>query len=304
MKGCSTFVAVLLFVTAQTLLAVACWGQRQTANSAPTQLQQGTQPQQSSSSSAAGTVAVNGASTPVASATAAQADSLPVGVTLTAEFSGTVNAKKLKVGDTVKAALAQDLVSGGKLVAKSGSRLVGHVTEVQVRSDENPESRLSMVFDKIELKHHREMSFQAIVEALAPPAPRRSLVDEPDQMMPPPVAAVGGVSSGSGRSAGATSTRTTSTATNLSNAAALGQVAVVGSNPGSLPGNARGISTRPRSSGATPISGGTGMHGVYGLKDLTLQNSKSNTNSAPVIVSTKSNVKLENGTQVVLLIVN
>jgi hypothetical protein len=45
------------------------------------------------------------------------------------------------------------------------------------------------------------------------------------------------------------------------------------------------------------------MHGVYGLKGLALAAPNSAAESGPAIVSTKSDVKLESGTQVVLLVV-
>lgn len=300
MKGCSTFVAVLLFVTAQSLVAVSCGAQAQSTTTTATP-QQGNQLGPSSTTPATPNATISASSL---SASAENAGVLPRGTTLIAEFSGTLNAKKLKPGDKVKAVLTQDLISGGRLVAKSESKLVGHVIEAQARSEENPESRLSVVFDKMQLKGHHELNFQAVVQALAPPAQRRSLVDEPDPMMPPPAGSVAGMSRGQvGR--GISGGRTSSSATNLSNSStSLGQIAVVGSTPGNLPGNSRGTASRSSSNGATPISGGTGMRGVYGLKDLTLQAAKNGANSATAIVSTKSNVKLESGTQVILLIVN
>lgn len=46
------------------------------------------------------------------------------------------------------------------------------------------------------------------------------------------------------------------------------------------------------------------MHGVYGLKDLALAAPGPGSNSGPAIVSTKSDVKLQNGTQIIILVVN
>jgi len=46
------------------------------------------------------------------------------------------------------------------------------------------------------------------------------------------------------------------------------------------------------------------MHGVYGLKGLALAAPGSAAESGPAIISTKSDVKLESGTQVILLVVN
>src|SRR6266567_3582037 len=104
-----------------------------------------------------------------------------------AEFNGNLDAKKLKPGDRIKAEVTQDVLSHGKIVIPIESKLVGHVTEVKARSGEDPESRLGLVFDKVLLKHHQELDFQGVIQALSPPALRRSKVDEPDQMLPPAV---------------------------------------------------------------------------------------------------------------------
>ena len=224
-----------------------------------------------------------------------------------AELSHSLNARKLKPGDKVKAVLAQDLIAHGKLVAKTNSKLVGHVTEVKARSPQEPESSLGVVFDKILLKHHQELDFQGVVQALAPPAPRRSRVDEPDQMMPPPMLSPGNVSGSDTGRRGATtpssSGRSPSTATTLaSSVTSLGQVTVVASTPGSNPGDSMST-VRVAGSGNQPISGGVGMRGVHGLKNLDLKTSTNGTHPGPVIVSTKSDVKLDTGTQIVLLVV-
>jgi hypothetical protein len=233
---------------------------------------------------------------------------LPPGTNVMAELSHSLNARKLKPGDKVKAVLAQDLIAHGRIVAKTNAKLVGHVTEVKARSPENPESQLGMVFDKILLKHHQELDFKGVVQALAPPAPRRSRVDEPDQMMPPPMLTPAASTPGSdstrrGSSSSSSSGRAPSTATTLaSSVTSLGSVTVVGSTPGSNPGDS--VSTiRPSATDNKPISGGIGMHGVYGLKNLDLKLAKDKASPGPVIVSTKSDVKLESGTQVVVLVV-
>src|SRR6185312_15384058 len=158
-----------------------------------------------------------------------------LGSTILAELSGSLNARKLKPGDKVKAVLAQDLLAGGQIIAKVNSRVLGHVTEIKRRSESDPESRLGVVFDKILLKKHQELDFQAIVQALAPPVVRRSRVDEPDQMMPPGVRRVGGDSIATGgRGSGPRSTVPVAT---MSSATVLGPVATVQSNPGSNPGD-------------------------------------------------------------------
>jgi hypothetical protein len=303
MKGCSMFVAVMLIAPASPL-----WAQAQSQSEArttaalnhnPAPAQPGATTQELTTSAPAG-----GTSVAPAPAPAHNASGVPQGSTLLAEFANSLNAKKLKPGDRIKAILDQDLILGGKLVAKSESKLIGHVTEVRAHSKESPESRLGVVFDKILLKHHQELDFEAVVQALAPPAPRRSRVDEPDQMLPPPVLSAGNVNTiGRNSNSSSNSNRSTSSSSTLSSSVAtMGQVAVVGSTPGMSPGN---ISTvQPAMLNNKPMSGGTGMHGVYGLKNLNLIASTDAGKQAAVIVSSKSDVKLESGTQIVLLVVS
>jgi hypothetical protein len=277
MKTCSTITAVLLFAVSWITDANSVYAQAQAQAG-------NTQPQQ----------------------TEVQSITLSSGSTVMVELSHSLNTHKLKPGDKVKAVLAQDLVARGRVVANTGSKLLGHVTEVKAHSTQDPESRLGIVFDKILLKHHKEIDFQGVVQAVAPPAPRRSRVDEPDQMMPPPMLGVGSISSSDPNRRGSSSSSSVgrgSTGSVLaSSAATLGQVAVVASNPGSNPGD--GMTTvRATASQNKVISGGVGMRGIYGLKNLELKPSPDKTNPAPVIVSTKSDVKLESGTQVVVLVV-
>lgn len=287
MKCCAWFLSLPLSIAVLILKGTLCTAQAQPGEGAKAQAQQA----QSS------TIArIGSASAPARAAAASSARpvikpvTLATGTTLVAEFSGSLNARKLKPGDKVKVVLAQDLIAGGKIVAKTGSKLVGHVTEVKACSPQDPESRLGVVFDKILLKHHNELPLQAVVQALAPPVLRPSLVDEPDQMMPPMFGATRS-SVNSGRSSNATAL--------ASSVTTVEPVTTVQNTPGNSVSSVRVAASANR-----PMTGGTGVHGIYGLKNLMLSPSTTDANPGPVIVSTKSDVKLESGTQVVLLVVN
>ncbi len=122
---------------------------------------------------------------PNTAAAVAPASSQPKTSFLLVELTRSLKAKKLKPGDKIKASVTQDVVSHGKVIIPVETRLVGHVTEVSVRDHGNPESRLGIVFDRILLKQFHEIAFKAVVQAVAPPAPRPSRVDQPSQMLPP-----------------------------------------------------------------------------------------------------------------------
>jgi hypothetical protein len=105
------------------------------------------------------------------------------GSILYAEISKTVDAKKAKVGDPVTAQLLADVIGHGKILLRRDSKLMGHVTEVQARSQENPESRLGIVFEKAMPKGGQEMPFRSVLLALRP-APRITF-DVPSAPAPP-----------------------------------------------------------------------------------------------------------------------
>jgi len=301
MKSCSTLSQLTILTAGSLLSSVLVLAQPQ-QSSAAAQIQGAAVPAQTSANHGINSVA--GESVAVSSAPAAKPRVIGLGSTILAEFSGSLNVKKLRPGDKVKAVLAQDLLAGGQIIAKVNSKVLGHVTEIKRRSEDDPESRLGVVFDKILLKKHQGLDFQAIVQALAPPVVRRSRVDEPDQMMPPPTLSVTSPLPGQSGSRSSSTTRSTSSATTLATTmGTVGPMTTVASTPGMNPGN--GLThVRTQASTTSPASGGVGMHGVYGLKGLALAAPSSASQSGPAIVSTKSDVKLESGTQVVLLVVN
>lgn len=224
-----------------------------------------------------------------------------------AEFSGGLNVKKLKPGDKIKAEVSQDVLWHGRIIIPEDSKLLGHVTEVKRRTADDPESRLGLVFDRVLLKHHQEVDFQGVVQALSPPALRRSKVDEPDQMLPPSALTMnqnsagpmGGVATGRGSSANAT-TKSMSIAT-----MPAGVPLYTEANPGSNPGAAVGsdLKRNPNQSEQKPMSAGM-PRGVFGIKGLSLSQGPSTSTPGPVIVSNVYDVKLEGGTQVLLNVTN
>jgi hypothetical protein len=221
------------------------------------------------------------------------------------ELTKGLTAKKLKPGDKVKAQVAQDIVSHGKVIIPVETELIGHVTEVCARDSANAESRLGIVFDRILLKHYHDINFQGVVQTVAPPAPRPSRVDQPSQMLPPSmvagtrdtgVAPIGGMSSASSRrgQAGPSSSSTTS---GVGDTTTYQSSIMVKQSPST---HADGSSAQlETTSGGTPMSIGMPL-GVRGLKGLSLSTAPSASTPGPVIVSNTDNIKLDSGTQILL----
>ncbi len=189
---------------------------------------------------------------------------------LEVELTRNVDAKRAKAGDPVEAKLTQDVKADGKVVLHRGARLVGHVSEAQARSKENPESRLGIVFDKAAGKHGEEFAFRAVVMAIAPPQEGPSnIAGDPTRLSSGP--AMGGQPFGAGSAVGGPS---------ASAAPSVG-AATHGGAGGTL----------------TPSS-----RGVIGLPGVALRPSAVGGIQGTVIISGNHNVKLDSGTQMLLLV--
>jgi hypothetical protein len=305
MKSSWISAAVVLFAAWPSSSTAYVAGLNQAKSSdTPVQQAQSSTPAANGQSSAQTSMAAKTEVAPAAApAPAAQPQSK--GSYMLVELTKGLTAKKLKPGDKVKAEVAQDVVSHGKVIIPVETELIGHVTEVCPHDSANPESRLGIVFDKILLKHFHDINFQAVVQTVAPPAPRPSRVDQPSQMLPPSMivgardngtAPIGGMSSAASRR-GQASTTSNATISQASATATFQSSITVKQSPSN---HAHGSSTQPETaSGGTPMSIGMPL-GVRGLKGLSLSTVPSASTPGPVIVSNTDNVKLESGTQILL----
>jgi hypothetical protein len=224
---------------------------------------------------------------------------------LLVELSKSLKAKKLKPGDKVKAEVTQDVLSHGKVIIPVETELIGHVTEVSVRDESNPESRLGIVFDRIVLKHYHDINCQAVVQALAPPVVKRSRVDQPSQMLPPSMMGSGtrqSTSGAMGRASGSPSSRGqsgSSTAMSSSNSIGYQAPLTVKQSPTTSVASGTAAAQLDVAPGGKPMSIGM-PQGVTGLKGLSLSPGPTTDTPGPLIVSSTDNVKLESGTQILL----
>lgn len=282
----------------------AMFAQQTSADSKPVQQAQSPQSSASLKSPVEPSVTVKSTSpaTSTGTTTPAAAPAQPKGSYMLVELSNGLKAKKLKVGDKVKAEVSQDIVSHGKVIIPVETKLVGHVTEVSPKDSAHPESRLGIVFDRILLKHFHDIDFEAVVQAVSQPVIRRSRVDEPSQMLPPSMMGGGmrdNTTPTNGRGSTGTQGRTT-TNSGASTSASLTTIQApitVKESPSTHADSAGALLAV--SSNGKPMSVGM-PQGVFGLKGLSLSTAPSTDTPGPVIVSNTDNVKLDAGTQILL----
>ena len=75
---------------------------------------------------------------------------LDSGTHLTGQLQNTIDVRRARVGDQVVLKTTQAIKSGGRTVVGKGSQLVGHVTEVAQKTKGNGESRVGILFDRLE----------------------------------------------------------------------------------------------------------------------------------------------------------
>ena len=72
------------------------------------------------------------------------------GTQLVAELESTLDAKRARVGDRVVLRTTEAIKENGRTVVKKGARLIGRVTEVEQGAKGRGESRISLLFDRLE----------------------------------------------------------------------------------------------------------------------------------------------------------
>jgi hypothetical protein len=84
-----------------------------------------------------------------------------------AELTVSVDAAKVRPGDPITAKLLDDTQATEKLPA--GSTLLGHVIEARGHSEQTPQSKLSIAFDKVRLKNGHEIPVDLAITNIAAP---------------------------------------------------------------------------------------------------------------------------------------
>jgi hypothetical protein len=249
-----------------------------------------------SDSTSAQTNASVGAKAPAGSANNAIA--LSDGATMNAALKGSLDAKKSKVGDRVEAETTRDVKENGKVVLRKGTRLVGHVTEVQAREKSQAKSQIGVAFDRAELRNGQQVPLNASIQALAAAqsAARASAAD--DDAFAGVGAGASAAGAGASRGGGLVGGTLQSTSSTVSS---------VGSGVGSTASGVAGGTVNAAAHSTDAVGGlnaagalTSNSRGVFGLEGTSLDAAASSATQGSLIVSSTKNVHLDSGTQMVL----
>jgi hypothetical protein len=219
--------------------------------------------------------------------------------TLNAELSKSIDTKKAKEGDQVFAKTTQETTTSAGTKIPKNTKLIGHVTEVKAKGKGDAASSLGFVFDKAVLKGGQEVPLHAVIQAIAAP-PQVPLGDMTNSDTGTPTPNAG--SSGSMGSRPSPNGGAVGQATN-----AIGQTTnAVGQTANTATGVVNNAAGTAGSAAQAGVNTGAILNanatGVVGLKDVQLQQATgASANAAvPSLTSSKGNVHLDSGTQLVL----
>lgn len=222
---------------------------------------------------------------------------------VSAELVSKLDSKSAKTGDAVVAKTTEKVKTADGTVIPKGSRLVGHVTDVQAHGSGHADSSMSIAFERAELRGGQNLAIHSVIQSVAPPASTVAAgAMDSDESMSAPMAggamggsthAVGGGRVGGGGLLGGTAS------------SATGGVA---SNLGSTTGGAL-RTTGSVANGATAdvgrsvhgTAGATGSLATHatGIPGVMLAGDASGAASGTLSAS-RRNVHLDSGTQLVL----
>ena len=205
------------------------------------------------------------------------------GASFNAVLSDTLDARKTKPGDPVRAKASEDIKSGGLVVIPRGTRLVGQVTEAHTAPRNDGPARLGVEFDRAELKDGRKIPLHTTFYALAAPVGASSDLNS---------SSGGGFGSGFGVSSTVDEMMTSASHTSSEDASSSGA-------------ERAGDENLKPSSGAIGGLNGSGMlyassRGVFGLEGISLEPPTTSSAGSAVILANAKTVHLSRGTRMLL----
>jgi hypothetical protein len=84
------------------------------------------------------------------------------------ELVSKLDTKNAKAGDAVVVKTTEKAAFADGVVIPKGSKITGHVTDVQAHDESNPNSKIAIQFDQAELKGGQTMPIKSVLQSVAP----------------------------------------------------------------------------------------------------------------------------------------
>lgn len=231
---------------------------------------------------------------------------------VSAQLVDKLDSKSAKQGDSVVVKTDENLqISQGTQIPR-GSKLIGHITNVQPRGEGHENSQIAIQFDKAELKGGQTLPIESVIQSVAPAvgAEGTSGISNPPQtygdasssasLPTGPMGSTTGATSGASASAPGVGSATTGSMNQNATSAGIGSNASV--QPGSVNQGMNGTSAAPGSLVArngnvairtTSVPGVLLANDIHGLPF---------SNASGLLLGARRDVHLDGGTRLVLAV--
>jgi hypothetical protein len=205
-----------------------------------------------------------------------------------------INAKKAKAGQPVVIKTTEKAATADGVVIPKGSKILGHITDVQPHTKQNPNAKVTLQFDKAQLKSGQTLPIKSVIESVAPANGSATNDINPFGTSMP---AAGGGTTAAGSPTGASPsgspgmqpTQTTQTQ---------------GSTEATMSAAQNNSAPRPGTVVATQGNVAVKTTAVPGVLIATNANGQPFSNASGALLGAKQNVDLDGGTKVTLAIVD
>lgn len=215
------------------------------------------------------------------------------------ELEKKLDSKNAKPGDPVVVTTTEQATTANGVVIPKGSRIVGHVTDVQPRSKTNENARLTLQFDQAQLKDGQTLPIKTVLESVAPAEvtvhPTDTLNAQPQQPTGGPAGSTGGNNGGTtGSRAGAAPSSGASTAPQTAG----------GELPTSPDTQQQAANAAPKAGTVVARQGNVAIKttAIPGVLLAANADGKPFSNASGALLGAKRNVHLDGGTAVVLAV--
>lgn len=221
---------------------------------------------------------------------------------ITGELQDKLDSKSAKQGDSVVLKTKEDVKTPDGTAIPKGSKLTGHVTNVQPRGDGKENSQITLQFDRAEVKDGPSLPIESVLESVAPSAGGETTMGNDNGMTPmqPSAGATGTAGTGSTNSGMASAPN----APNANRGIASDQPAVAaGPTEQTAPaqnGNSGGGMPAP---GSIVARNGNVAIRTTSIPGVLIANNISGqpfSNASGVLLGARRDIKLDGGTQMVI----
>jgi hypothetical protein len=225
---------------------------------------------------------------------------------VTGELVKKIDSKNAKAGDEVVVKTTENATFADGVALPKGSKLMGHVTEVQAHDKSNENSKLTLQFDQAELKGGQKMPIKSVLQALAPAAGSDAAQSGSFGSSGSGVSgAYSGPAPGGSTGSGSTGSGSTGSMGNDRSSAPMPPQTTTGApTAGSSPGMAPAPNGLPAAGTVVAHQGNIDIRttGIPGVLIAAQSNGQPFTNAAGALLGARQNVQLDGGTKVTMAI--